>query len=69
VAWRDPAIVLTVAGSYPWLIDLRATDYELGELGKGLEETEIIGHNLKFDALDGVVQAIVTDRSRRQASH
>ncbi len=32
------------------LIDLRATGYGLGELGKVLEATEVIGHNIKFDA-------------------
>jgi DNA polymerase-1 len=35
----------------PWLIDLNATGYGLGELGKVLEAAEIIGHNMKFDAL------------------
>jgi DNA polymerase-1 len=35
----------------PWLIDLRATGYGLGELGKVLEATDVIGHNIKFDAL------------------
>jgi DNA polymerase I len=35
----------------PWLIDLSATGYGLGELGKVLEAVEVIGHNMKFDAL------------------
>ena len=34
-----------------WLIDLRATGYGLGMLGEFLEATEIVGHNVKFDAL------------------
>src|SRR6516225_11848845 len=36
---------------FPWLIDLNATGYGLGELGKVLEAAEIIGHSMKFDAL------------------
>jgi DNA polymerase-1 len=35
----------------PWLIDLSVTGYGLGKLGKVLEATEVIGHNIKFDAL------------------
>jgi len=41
---------LNNAGRVPWL-DLSATGYGLGELGKVLEAAEIIGHNMKFDAL------------------
>lgn len=36
--WRDP-----------WLIDLQATGYNLGGLGKVLESTELIIHNARFD--------------------
>ena len=51
--WRGEIRLLSLwlLDRTPWLIDLRATGYDLGELGKVLEETEVIGHNLKFDAL------------------
>ena len=35
----------------PLLIDLSATGDGLGELDKVLEAAEVIGHNMKFDAL------------------
>lgn len=51
--WRGDIRLLTlkVEGREPWLIDLRATGYDLGELGAALAEVLVIGHNLKFDAL------------------
>ena len=35
----------------PWLLDLKAIGYDLGPLKPVLEASEIIGQNLKFDAL------------------
>lgn len=35
----------------PWLLDLKAIGYDLGPLKLALESAEIVGHNLKFDAL------------------
>jgi DNA polymerase I len=51
--WRGEIRLLSLQlpDLVPWLIDLRATGYGLGELGKVLEATEVIGHNIKFDAL------------------
>ena len=51
--WRGEIRLLSLQlpDRVPWLIDLRATGYGLGELGKALEATEVIGHNIKFDAL------------------
>ena len=51
--WRGEIRLLSLQlpDLVPWLIDLRATGYGLGELGKVLEVTEVIGHNTKFDAL------------------
>ena len=51
--WRGEIRLLSfqLPDLVPWLIDLRATGYGLGELGKVLEATEVIGHNIKFDAL------------------
>ncbi|MFZ3376897.1 MAG: hypothetical protein WA183_15225, partial [Chthoniobacterales bacterium] len=54
--WRGEIRLLSLQlpDRVPWLIDLRATGYGLGELGKVLEATEateVIGHNIKFDAL------------------
>ena len=50
--WRGEIRLLSLQlpDRVPWLIDLRATGYSLGELGKALEATEVIGHNIKFDA-------------------
>src|SRR6266436_10044374 len=50
--WRGEIRLLSLQlpDRVPWLIDLRATGYGLGELGKVLEATEVIGHNIKFDA-------------------
>jgi DNA polymerase I-like protein with 3'-5' exonuclease and polymerase domains len=42
---------LAVPGRDPWIIDLRAVGYDLGELGGVVEGCEIVGHNLKFDLL------------------
>ena len=42
---------LCVSGHRPWLIDLQATAYELGPLKDALEKIEVVGHNIKFDAL------------------
>lgn len=44
-------LTLAVPGRKPWIIDLRATGYDLGELGRVIEGGEVIGHNLKFDLL------------------
>src|SRR3979411_2926575 len=51
--WRGEIRLLSLQlpGRVPWLVDLRATGYDLGELGKVLEAAEVIGHNMKFDAL------------------
>ena len=51
--WRGEIRLLSLQlpDRVPWLIDLRATGYGLGKLGKVLEATEVIGHNIKFDAL------------------
>jgi DNA polymerase I len=51
--WRGEIRLLSLQhpDRVPWLIDLRATGYGLGELGKVLEATEVIGHGIKFDAL------------------
>ena len=51
--WRGEIRLLSLQlpDRVPWLIDLRATGYGLGELGKVLEATEVIGHDIKFDAL------------------
>ena len=40
---------LAVPDQAPWLIDLRAIGYDLGELKTALEAVEIIAHNAKFD--------------------
>jgi DNA polymerase I-like protein with 3'-5' exonuclease and polymerase domains len=42
---------LCVRGETPWLLDLRAIGYDLGELKPVLESVEIIAHNAKFDLL------------------
>jgi DNA polymerase I-like protein with 3'-5' exonuclease and polymerase domains len=42
---------LCVRGEAPWLLDLRAIGYDLGELKSALESVEIIAHNAKFDLL------------------
>ena len=51
--WRGDIRLLTlrVAGRCPWLIDLQATGYDLGELGRAIESVEVIAHNAKFDLL------------------
>jgi DNA polymerase I len=51
--WRGELRLLSLQlpDRVPWLIDLSATGYGLGELGEVLEAAEIIGHNMKFDAL------------------
>ncbi|MEI8311993.1 MAG: hypothetical protein WCH98_14685, partial [Verrucomicrobiota bacterium] len=51
--WRGDIRLLSlrVAGSTPWLIDLQATGYDLGELGRAIESVEVIAHNAKFDLL------------------
>ena len=51
--WRGDIRLLSLQlpDRVPWLIDLRATGYSLGELAKALEATEVIGHNIKCDAL------------------
>jgi DNA polymerase I-like protein with 3'-5' exonuclease and polymerase domains len=42
---------LCVEGHEPWILDLRAIGYDLGELKTALESVEIIAHNAKFDLL------------------
>jgi DNA polymerase I-like protein with 3'-5' exonuclease and polymerase domains len=42
---------LCVKNQQPWIIDLRAIGYDLGELKTALEAVEIIAHNAKFDLL------------------
>ena len=42
---------LGVPDHEPWLLDLRALGYDLGELKPALEEVEIIVHNARFDLL------------------
>jgi DNA polymerase I-like protein with 3'-5' exonuclease and polymerase domains len=42
---------LCVPDQDPWLLDLRAIGYDLGELKSALETVEIIAHNAKFDLL------------------
>ena len=51
--WRGDIRLLSlkVTGSDPWIIDLKATGYDLGSLAAALESVVVIGHNLKFDAL------------------
>src|SRR5260370_26175836 len=51
--WRGEIRLLSLQlpDGVPWLIDLRAAGYGLDKLGKVLEATEVIGHNIKFDAL------------------
>jgi len=51
--WRGEIRLLSLQlpDRVPWLIDLSATGYGLGELGKVLEAAEVIGHNMKSDAL------------------
>ena len=42
---------ICVEGHEPWLLDLRALGYDLGELKPALEATEIIAHKATFDLL------------------
>lgn len=51
--WRGEIRLLTLAlpNTPPWLLDLKAIGYDLGPLGSALEVKQIVGHNLKFDAL------------------
>lgn len=42
---------LCLEGQEPWILDLRAIGYDLGELKTALESVEIIAHNAKFDLL------------------
>ncbi len=44
-------LALCVENQPPWLLDLRALGYDLGELRPALETVEIIAHNAKFDLL------------------
>ena len=43
-------LALCVENQQPWIIDLRAIGYDLGELKTALETVEIIAHNAKFDS-------------------
>ena len=51
--WRGEIRLLTlrVLGRDPWIIDLQASGYDLGELGRAIESVEVIAHNAKFDLL------------------
>ncbi len=51
--WRGDVRLLSLAipERPAWLLDLRATGYDLGELGQCLQERQIIAHNAKFDLL------------------
>ncbi|MBU6183437.1 MAG: bifunctional DNA primase/polymerase, partial [Verrucomicrobia bacterium] len=51
--WRGDIRLLSlkIPNSPPWLIDLQATGYNLGDLGSALEAVEVIAHNAKFDLL------------------
>ena len=51
--WRGEIRLLSLQlpDRVPWLIDLRTAGFGLGDLGKVLEATEVIGHNIKCDAL------------------
>src|SRR5258708_20453310 len=42
---------LQLPARVPWLIGLEAPGSALGERGKVLEATEVIGHNVKFNTL------------------
>jgi DNA polymerase-1 len=44
-------LTLAIPGREPWLLDLRALGYDLGPLKLALQGLEVIGHNLRFDAL------------------
>jgi len=51
--WRGDIRLLSlkIPDVAPWLIDMRATGYDLGELGRAIESVEVIAHNAKFDML------------------
>jgi DNA polymerase I-like protein with 3'-5' exonuclease and polymerase domains len=51
--WRGDIRLLSLAiPEHPaWLLDLKAIGYDLGELGKCLQERQVIAHNAKFDLL------------------
>src|SRR5260221_4292050 len=51
--WRGEIRLLSLQlpDRVPWLIDLRATGYGLGELGMDLEASAVIGHIIKFDSI------------------
>jgi DNA polymerase I-like protein with 3'-5' exonuclease and polymerase domains len=51
--WRGDVRLLSLAiPDHPtWLLDLKEIGYDLGELGKCLQERQIIAHNAKFDLL------------------
>jgi len=42
-------LVLRIPDRTPWIIDLKEVGYDLGELGKVLETTELVIHNALFD--------------------
>jgi DNA polymerase-1 len=44
-------LTLAVGEHSPWLLDLKSIGYELGPLKSVLETSEVLGHNLGFDAL------------------
>ena len=44
-------LTLAAGEQRPWILDLKAIGYDLGPLKPVLEASEIVGHNLKFDAL------------------
>ena len=51
--WRGDVRLLSLAipDHPPWLLDLKEIGYDLGELGKCLQDRQVIAHNAKFDLL------------------
>ena len=51
--WQGDIRILSLAipGVAPWILDLRALGYDLGPLAGVLASGQVLGHNLKFDAL------------------
>ncbi len=42
---------LAIPGAVPWILDLRSIGYDLGPLADVLAANQVLGHNIKFDAL------------------
>jgi len=55
-------LTLAIPGREPWIIDLRAVGYDLGELGGVVEGGTVVGHNLKFDLLWLLVKCDILPR-------